>query len=454
MSNPLRFQPTVFTLEARAVPAAFPMTDDRVVVTPDDGGLPRLKIIDPATGEDVGEIQVYDLGFRGGVRVATGDVTGDGVRDIVTGAGPGGGPHVKLYDGATGAEVRSFFAYAPGFRQGITVAVGDVTGDGFADIITGAGPGGGPHIQVFDARTGASVRSFFAYSDAFRGGVNVASGDVNRDGVDDILVGTGTGGGPHVYVRSGRDDSVLTQFFAYDPGFRGGVNVGSGDIDGDGYDDLLLGAGIGGGPHMRGISGRTGAVLVNTFVDDINFRNGVRLSGDDASRDGIDDLIARTRHGSDVAAMVYNPALGRTVSTFIRKVDDRPSADDLISGAGENRAGGLGSGSGSGTGTGDGSGSGTGTGSGSGSGTGSGDGSGSGSGDVTRIEGTIVAVNAAGRTVTIRRGASNVVVRLTASAKIERNDVETTLAAFKVGDFGQARLGSDGLAFKVEAVGA
>jgi hypothetical protein len=68
------------------------------------------------------------------------------------------------------------------------------------------------------------------------------------------------------------------------------------------------------------------------------------------------------------------------------------------------------------------------------------------------VEGTIVAVDASGRTVTIRRGGANVLIRLTATAKIERNDVETTLAAFQVGDFGQARLGSDGLAFKVEAV--
>src|SRR5262249_6861776 len=93
-------------------------------------------------------------GFIGGVHVATGDVNGDAVDDIIVGAGAGGGPAVKVYDGVTGAEVRSFFAYDPGFTGGVFVAAGDVTGAGHADIITGAGAGGGPNVKVFDGVSG------------------------------------------------------------------------------------------------------------------------------------------------------------------------------------------------------------------------------------------------------------------------------------------------------------
>src|SRR5207253_2623408 len=91
----------------------------------------------------------YPAGFTGGVRVALADVTGDKVPDIVTAAGPGGGPHVKVFDGATGKLVASWFAYNPGFAGGVYVAAGDTDGDGRAEVITGAGPGGGPHVKVF-----------------------------------------------------------------------------------------------------------------------------------------------------------------------------------------------------------------------------------------------------------------------------------------------------------------
>ena len=124
------------------------------------------------------ERQSFDAfpGFQGGARVAAGDVNGDGIDDIITAAGPGAAPHVKVFDGATGRLLLSFFAYAPGYRGGVNVAAGDLNRDGFADIITSAGPGVGPHVKAFDGRTGAEVASFLAFAPGYVGGVNVALG--------------------------------------------------------------------------------------------------------------------------------------------------------------------------------------------------------------------------------------------------------------------------------------
>ena len=71
--------------------------------------------------------------------MALGDVNGDGTVDLITGAGPGGGPHVRVLSGTDLRELHSFFAYAPGFAGGVSVAAGDINGDGRTDIITGAG---------------------------------------------------------------------------------------------------------------------------------------------------------------------------------------------------------------------------------------------------------------------------------------------------------------------------
>jgi hypothetical protein len=98
---------------------------------------------------------------------------------------------------------------------GVTVAAGDVDGVAGAEIITGAGPGGGPHVKVFQANGAPLGGGFFAYAPFFRGGVRVATCDFDGDLRDDVLVGPGPGGGAH--VRGFNETGVPTalSFFAY-----------------------------------------------------------------------------------------------------------------------------------------------------------------------------------------------------------------------------------------------
>jgi hypothetical protein len=247
------------------------------------GGGPRVRAFDAAgTPNVVVDLLAYAPGFAGGVRVASCDVNGDGASDLVTAAGPGGGPHVRVLAGTPPVtELASFFAYDPAFAGGVFVACGDADGDGRAEVITGADAGGGPHVRVWRLSPGppTELSGFFAYDPAFRGGVRVAACDVDGDGRADIVTGAGPGGGPHVRVFAGsRPPTELASFFAYDPAFAGGVFVACGDVTGTAAPQIVTGAGAGGGPHVRVFAATGVPTGTSFFAYDPRFRGGVQVA--------------------------------------------------------------------------------------------------------------------------------------------------------------------------------
>jgi hypothetical protein len=290
----------------------------------DAGGGPEVKVIDPANGILKMDFFAYNPAFGGGVRVAVGDVNGDGVPDIITGPGPGGGPEIKVFDGASGAVIRDFFAFSPNFTSGVFVATGDVNGDGFSDIIVGADAGGGPQVSVFSGKDGSVVFSFFAFDPNFLGGVRVAAGDVNGDGFADIITAAGAGGGPQVSIFSGKDLSVLRSFFAFSPTATNGVYVGSGDVNGDGKADIVTGLGAGiGGPEVKVFDGATitaasPAVLDDFFAYTQAFLGGARVAALDVTGDGKADIITGAGPGGGPNVRIFNGVNG----TLLPNVQD------------------------------------------------------------------------------------------------------------------------------------
>lgn len=258
------------------------------------GGLPFVQVIEP--NGSTRQFQVFGTNFRGGLSVATGDVNGDGFSDIIAAVASNGPSHVKVFSGRTNQVLYSFFAFAPEFVGGVNVAAGDINADGFADIIVGSGFGARPHIKVFSGQNGGAIRSFFAYDAGFAGGVRVASGDVNGDGFSDIVTGSGAGTRGHIKVFSGQGNNLLQNFFAYGPTVTTGVFVASGDLDGNGLAEVVVSLDRGSLPAVRVFAGPVMGTPRQEFLAfNSPFRGGSRIAV--VNRAGSDGLFLVAGNG-------------------------------------------------------------------------------------------------------------------------------------------------------------
>ncbi|MDY3555762.1 VCBS repeat-containing protein [Gemmata sp. JC717] len=281
----------VMGLESRLVPAGFVLSESQ------PGQAAIVRVFDGTTGAVKTQFVAF-AGYTGGLFAAAGaDRNRDGLPDrIAVGTRGGTTPHVKVFDGS-GNLLQSFFAYDAGFLGGVNVALGDVTGDGRDDVVTGAAAGTSPHVKVFDGATSATLQSFMAFDDGFKGGVNVGAGDTNRDGRDDVIVGAAAGTSPHVKVFDGRNPGLLKSFFAFDGAFVGGVRVAGGDLNHDGLDDIIVGAGPGAGSHVKVFKGDDLSLLSSKIVFESTYAGGVYVEVNDVSGNGLDDLVVERASG-------------------------------------------------------------------------------------------------------------------------------------------------------------
>ncbi len=226
---------------------------NEIVLGAPRGKKPEVKIY-REDGSLVNSFLAYDEKFLGGVAVGAGDFDGDGKGEIITAPAEGAAAEIKIFDGYGQMESSlGFFAFDK-LEFGANLGAGDVNNDGRDEIIVGSGPGQEPEIKVFNS---LGVALFKINPEGINkwSGVRVASGELLAElAGEEIIAAPGWGSAPEVQIF-GADGRFIKKFLGYDKSFRGGVNVSLGNIDDDEQEEIVLGAGFTGGPHVRIFSG-------------------------------------------------------------------------------------------------------------------------------------------------------------------------------------------------------
>jgi hypothetical protein len=266
----------------------------------------------------------FGLSVSGGV-----DINNDGFDDVVAGAplydaGQTDEGAVFVFHGGPSGVGNGTPANADGLvegnannvKLGLQVAgVGDVNGDGYADVATTAQPfAGTSRLHVYlggfgGLGTAAATTITSEQSSSFFASAIAAAGDVNADGYADIVTGASLFAGDQEFegaafvfhgsptgIPSGDATAVAaTQIYSNDPGSGfGGQLAGAGDVDGDGFDDILVTSSNFGRAYLF-LGGPTGVAATSRLEAAATihepFTSTSVAGAGDVDGDGFDDVV-------------------------------------------------------------------------------------------------------------------------------------------------------------------
>jgi len=274
----------------------------RLVVLPQNISQEKTAKLTAANGDFVSGLP---LELKGGENIAIGDVNGDGWDEIIIGSGPNTVPQILIYNG-NGRLIKRISAYDASLKGGLSVALIDINNDEQLEIAAASAARGQGLIKIFDFN-GQLKKQFFADSRNWNGGLNLAAGDVDGDGTQEIVAAYGAGSEPLVKIFNSEGRAVGA-FLAYEKKFRGGVKIAVTNFDGRrnrSRADIIVAPGKGRDPQVKVFNNR--AVLLNQFLAySRNWRGGVNLSVGDLNNDGRPEIATAAQAGATPHVRVFS----------------------------------------------------------------------------------------------------------------------------------------------------
>jgi hypothetical protein len=300
MSGRIRSLGSTFLAAAALAAPAAAAPAPPAIVTGQDAGWPDVRGFDRWGSLALGSAPwgTWQLSFAAyptyqkGVRVAVGDVDGDGRAEIVTAPGREAFTEIRVFDGRTFAQKGSVLPFRNAvWWNGAFVTTGDTDGDGRDEIVDGLDAGCCTTLHVLDATSGADRSGFFPYGNRSEVGARVAAADVNRDGRDELFAVPVGGRRVSLYGPLGGDAFRSFEPFGAEAG--SGVTIAAGDVLGDSRPELVAAAATGAGVEVRVVDLGSGRTLATYRAFEAGVSPEVAVA--DVDGDGHADLVVLAR---------------------------------------------------------------------------------------------------------------------------------------------------------------
>lgn len=252
-------------------------------------------------GKVLNTFWISSLGQKKGVGIACGDVDGDEKEEIVA-SFKSNDSKIKIYTQEGKIKTKDITVFDKNYKKGINVALGDINNDYKEDIIVGT-KGGSGTIKAYNYKGDYLNLSIHPFTTSYKGEINITTGDVNGDGFEEIIAATGEGVRSQIKIFSNKGELQLIQYSPFAQDYLGGVNLASGDIEGDGIDEIITCQALG-GSLCKIYKYENQKTILNEWSV-FNNNRGVEVSFGDIDRDGEGEIITSTKNNVNQQIKIF-----------------------------------------------------------------------------------------------------------------------------------------------------